>query len=69
MKRKNIVQGEFIVAKNKYGGAGVGKVLTKGQGYKVMTVESESYYGDFFCTIQVEDNVFWVDRKHFRKQK
>ena len=69
MKRKNVVKGEFIIAKNNHGGAGVGKVLTKGQGYKVMFVESEPYDGDFFCAIQVEDKVFWVDPQHFRKQK
>lgn len=70
MKRKNIVEGEFIIAKNKHGGAGLGDVLTKGQGYKVTFVEAEPYYGDLFCAIQVEDaDVFWVDPQHFRKQK
>ena len=70
MKRKNVVKGEFIVAKNKHGGAGMGGVLTKGQGYKVTRVESEPYFGDFFCAIQVDDeDIFWVDPQHFRKQK
>ena len=69
MKRKNIVQGKFIVAKNKHGGSGLGNVLTKGQGYKVTVVESEPYYGDLFCAIQVDEDVFWVDPQHFRKKK
>ena len=69
MKRKNVVKGEFIIAKNKHGGAGLSAVLTKGQGYRVIVVESEPYYGDLFCAIEVEDKVFWVDPRHFRKQK
>jgi hypothetical protein len=70
MKRKNVVVDEYIIAKNKHGGAGSGNMLTKGQGYKVAFVESEPYYGDLFCAIQVgDDNVFWVDPQHFRKQK
>lgn len=70
MKRKNIVEGEFIIAKNKHGGAGEGDVLTKGQGYKVTAVEPLTYRGDLFCAIQVDDDdVFWVDPQHFRKQK
>ena len=70
MKRKNVVKGEFIVAKNKHGGAGLGAVVTAGQGYRVIVVESEPYDGDLFCAIQVGDgHVFWVDPRHFRKQK
>ena len=70
MKRKNIVEGEFIIAKNKHGGSGLGNVLTKGQGYEVTHVESEPYRGDLFCAVQVDDDaVFWVDPRHFRKQK
>lgn len=70
MKRKNVVKGEFIVAKNKHGGTGLGNVLTKGQGYRVALVESEPHYGDLFCAIYVDDdNVYWVDPQHFRKQK
>ena len=70
MKRKNIVNGALIFAKNKHGGAGLGDVLTKGQSYRVTVVEDEPYYGDLFCAIQVEDDcMFWVDPKHFHKQK
>ena len=70
MKRKNIVNGALIFAKNKHGGADLGDVLTKGQGYKVTYVESEPYLGDLFCAIQVgDDDTFWVDPQHFRKQK
>ena len=70
MKRINVVKGEFIVAKNKHGGAGEGAVLTKGQAYKVTSVEPLTYGGDLFCAIQVDDDdVFWVDPQHFRKQK
>lgn len=69
MKRKNVVKGEFIVAKNKHGGARMGAKLTKGQGYRVIVVEDEPYVGDLFCAIEVEDKVFWVDPQHFRKQK
>ena len=70
MKRKNVVEGEFIIAKNKHGGACMGAQLTKGRGYRVTCVESEPYDGDLFCAIQVGDgHVFWVDPRHFRKQK
>ena len=70
MKRKNVVKGEFIVAKNKHGGASMGNTLTKGQGYRVIFVESEPYFGHLFCAIQVEDEcMYWVDPQHFRKQK
>ena len=70
MKRKNVIKGEFIVAKNKHGGAGLGDVVTAGQGYRVNCIESEPYFGNLFCAIQVEDNdMLWVDQKHFRKQK
>ena len=69
MKRKNIVKGEFIIAKNKHGGACLGDVLTKGQGYKVTAVEAEPYGGDLFCAVEVEDDdIFWVDPQHFRKR-
>ena len=70
MKRKNVVKGEFIIAKNKHGGAGAGAVLTKGQGYRVIVVEDEPYVGDLFCAVQADDDyMFWVDPQHFRKQK
>lgn len=70
MKRKNVVKGEFIIAKNKHGGSGEGDVLTKGQGYKVTAVEAEPYGGDLFCAVEVEDDdIFWVDPQHFRKRK
>ena len=69
MKRKNVVKGEFIVAKNNHGGARMGAKLTKGQGYRVTVVEDEPYYGALFCAIELEDKVFWVDPRHFRKQK
>ena len=69
MKRKNVVKGEFIVAKNNHGGARMGAKLTKGQGYRVTFVEDEGFFGDLFCAIEVEDKVFWVDPQHFRKQK
>ena len=69
MKRKNVVKGEFIIAKNKHGGAGLGAVLTTGQGYRVLLVESEPYAGDLFCAIELRGEVFWVDPQHFRKQK
>lgn len=70
MKRKNVVKGEYIIAKNKHGGAGLGHTLQKGRAYKVTVVESEPYRGDLFCAIQLEDDgMFWVDPQHFRKQK
>ena len=71
MKRKNVVVGEYIVAKNKHGGSRMGAKLTEGQGYRVVLVEDEPYHGNLFCAIQ-RDGVksrFWVDPKHFRKQK
>lgn len=70
MKRKNVKVGQFIVAKNTHGG-GAGNLLTKGETYKVRTIERTDYSGSLYCQVHLENNpnkdTLWVDPKYFHK--